>query len=141
MIALSLMRGGSELVANRQSPPLRRDLRRRPGLCSVISMAAPYPDVLGDAFERARNMDASLNERLEYFADTVRAFNSSFADGVDRLVSGLKEQSLVHRRSNPCPIDCSRCKLAPLTCNRSCRRRADGPARLPTSEKLLTSHA
>ena len=37
--------------------------------------------------------------------------------------------SLVHRRPNPCPIDCSRCKLAPLICHRSCRGRADGPAR------------
>jgi hypothetical protein len=107
----------------------------------IWAMAAPYPDVLRDAFERARNMDASLNERLEYFADTVRAFNSSFADGVDRLVSGLKEPSLVHRRPNPCPIDCSRCKLAPLICHRSCRGRADGPARPPTSEKLLSLHA
>jgi len=34
-------------------------------------MAVPYPDAVRNAFKRARNMDGSLNERLEYFAKAV----------------------------------------------------------------------
>ncbi len=54
-------------------------------------MAAPYPNVLQDAFAQASIMDASLNERLQYFAAAVRTFNASFADAVDRLLDNLKK--------------------------------------------------
>ena len=54
-------------------------------------MAAPYPNVLQDAFAQANIMDASLNERLRYFAGAVRTFNAAFADAVDRLIDNLKK--------------------------------------------------
>ena len=69
----------------------------------TFSMAVPYPDVLRDAFRRARNMDASLNERLEYFAEAVRSFNASFADAVDDLVARLKKHAA--GQSAPAPGD------------------------------------
>jgi hypothetical protein len=54
-------------------------------------MVAPYPDVLQDAFRQARDADASLNERLEQFAEAVRSFSASFADAVDRLIARLRQ--------------------------------------------------
>jgi peroxiredoxin len=42
------------------------------------------------AFERARDMDVSLAQRLDYVADAVRSLSGEFADGVDRLVGRLK---------------------------------------------------
>lgn len=42
-------------------------------------------------FARCRDMDASLAERLSSFADIVRAKAPQFAEGVDRLVTRLKE--------------------------------------------------
>ena len=54
-------------------------------------MVAPYPDVLQDAFRQARDADASLNERLEHFAEAVRSFSASFADAVDRLIARLRQ--------------------------------------------------
>ncbi len=54
-------------------------------------MVVTYPNVLQDALQHARNMDASLIERLEYFADAVRSFNASFADAVERLIARLKQ--------------------------------------------------
>ena len=56
-----------------------------------FSMVAPYPDVLQDAFRQARDADASLNERLEHFAEAVRSFSASFADAVDRLIARLRQ--------------------------------------------------
>ena len=66
-------------------------------------MAAPYPNVLQDAFAQASVMDASLNERLAYFAGAVRAFNASFADAVDRLINNLKERGA--GQNAPAPAD------------------------------------
>jgi len=54
-------------------------------------MVPPYPDVLQDAFRQARDADASLNERLEYFAEAVRSFSATFADAVDRLIARLRQ--------------------------------------------------
>lgn len=51
-----------------------------------------FAEVLEDAFEQISRMDASLNERLQAFADTVRKLNPTFAEGVDRLVARLKEK-------------------------------------------------
>jgi peroxiredoxin len=52
----------------------------------------PLADVLDEAFERCRTMDASLNERLGAFADIVRKSDKTFADAVDRLVARLQEK-------------------------------------------------
>lgn len=44
-----------------------------------------------EAFQRCRDMDASLNERLAAFADAVRTLDASFAAAVDRLIARLQE--------------------------------------------------
>jgi peroxiredoxin len=45
--------------------------------------------ILEEAFERARDMDAALSVRLESFADSVRIASPDFAEVVDRLVARL----------------------------------------------------
>jgi len=52
----------------------------------------PLADVLDEAFEQCRAMDASLNERLGAFADIVRKTDKTFAEAVDRLVARLQEK-------------------------------------------------
>ena len=49
-------------------------------------MAVPYPDAVRNAFRRARNMDGSLDERLEYFAKAVPLPHAHrrFASGIER---------------------------------------------------------
>jgi peroxiredoxin len=49
-------------------------------------------DILNEAFEQCRGMDASLNERLGAFADAVRKIDQTFAEAVDRLVARLQEK-------------------------------------------------
>lgn len=44
-----------------------------------------------EAFARARNMEAPLNEQLQVVADAVRALNPTFAEAVDRFVMRLQE--------------------------------------------------
>ncbi len=51
-----------------------------------------FAEILDEAFEQSCRMDASLNERLQAFADTVRQLNPAFAEAVDRLVARLKEK-------------------------------------------------
>ena len=50
-----------------------------------------FAEILDEAFEQCSRMDASLNQRLQAFADTVRKLNPTFAEGVDRLVARLLE--------------------------------------------------
>jgi peroxiredoxin len=45
--------------------------------------------ILDEAFERSRDLDAPLSVRLESFADSVRIASSVFAEVVDRLVARL----------------------------------------------------
>jgi peroxiredoxin len=45
--------------------------------------------ILEEAFERARDLDAPLSVRLESFADSVRIASPAFAEEVDRLVARL----------------------------------------------------
>jgi peroxiredoxin len=52
----------------------------------------PLAEVLDEAFEQCRTMDASLNERLGAFADIVRKVDKTFAEAVDRLVARLQEK-------------------------------------------------
>jgi peroxiredoxin len=51
----------------------------------------PLTVAIEDAIEHARNMDASINERLKLVADEVRALNPRFADAVERLIARLTE--------------------------------------------------
>jgi peroxiredoxin len=53
--------------------------------------AGTFAEILNEAFEHCCSLDASLGERLQAFADTVRELNPPFADGVDRLVNRLRE--------------------------------------------------
>jgi peroxiredoxin len=48
-------------------------------------------EALEEAFVQARDMDASLPERLQAFADAVRELGPHFQDAVDRLVARLRE--------------------------------------------------
>ncbi len=48
-------------------------------------------DRIRGAFLECRNMDASLGERLNAFAASVRAISAPFADAVDRLVDRLQQ--------------------------------------------------
>jgi peroxiredoxin len=45
--------------------------------------------ILEEAFEHARDLDAPLSARLEAFADSVRRASPEFAEAVDRLVARL----------------------------------------------------
>jgi peroxiredoxin len=45
---------------------------------------------LEDAFQCARHMDASLNDRLQSIAESVRNLSPPFADAVDRLIGRLQ---------------------------------------------------
>ena len=47
-------------------------------------------DALHEAYVQARDMDASLGERLQAFADAVRRLGPHFQEAVDRLVARLK---------------------------------------------------
>ena len=51
----------------------------------------PLAEALEEAFRNCRDMDVSLNERLDTFADSVRTLSPTFADAVDRLVARLKQ--------------------------------------------------
>jgi peroxiredoxin len=51
----------------------------------------PLAEVLEEAFEHCRDLDAPLNAQLEAFADIVRTLNTSFAETVDRLVLRLQK--------------------------------------------------
>ena len=48
-------------------------------------------DAVRDAFLESREMDASLGDRLDAFADSMRRIDPSFADAVDRLVGRLQQ--------------------------------------------------
>jgi peroxiredoxin len=48
-------------------------------------------EALEEAFIRARDLDASLPERLQAFADAVRQLGPHFQDAVDRLVARLRQ--------------------------------------------------
>ena len=48
---------------------------------------------LRQAFEQARELDGSMNERLDIFADATRALHPTSAAIVDRLVARLKEHN------------------------------------------------
>src|SRR6266487_2376634 len=52
-------------------------------------MTSPQIAALADAFERCRDLDAPLNERLDAYSIAVRKLIPPYADAVDRLVARL----------------------------------------------------
>jgi peroxiredoxin len=54
-------------------------------------MSKSLAEELEDAFERCRSMDASLSERLQALAESVRQLSPPFAETVDRLISRLQQ--------------------------------------------------
>jgi peroxiredoxin len=58
-------------------------------------------EALEEAFVRARDMDASLPERLQAFADAVRELGPQFQDAVDRLVARLRENEVGENAPKP----------------------------------------
>jgi peroxiredoxin len=50
----------------------------------------PLAEALEEAFQRCRDLDASLSERLDSLANAVRTLSPPFADAVDRLVTRLQ---------------------------------------------------
>ncbi len=53
--------------------------------------ARPLAELLNEAFVQCRDMDASLAERLQAFADAVKRFGPNFQVAVDQLVTRLKK--------------------------------------------------
>jgi peroxiredoxin len=51
----------------------------------------PLAEALEETFQRCRDMEASLGERLDSFAQAVRRLSPPFADAVDRLVTRLQQ--------------------------------------------------
>ena len=58
-------------------------------------------EALHEAYVEARDMDASLAERLQAFADAVRRLGPHFQEAVDRLVTRLKEQKVGETAPKP----------------------------------------
>jgi len=54
-------------------------------------MNSPLADAIQAAFRDCRDMDASLGERLDAFAASVRMISAPFAEAVDRLVDRLEK--------------------------------------------------
>ena len=58
-------------------------------------------DALHEAYVQARDLDASLGERLQAFADAVRRLGPHFQEAVDKLVTRLKEQGVGETAPKP----------------------------------------
>ena len=54
----------------------------------------PLSQLLEEAFVQCRDMDASLAERLQAFADAVSRLGPNFQEAVDRLIARLKEHDV-----------------------------------------------
>ena len=61
----------------------------------------PLSQLLDEAFVQCRDMDASLSERLQAFADAVRRYGPQFQDAVDRLVERLKQHDVGENAPKP----------------------------------------
>ena len=57
--------------------------------------------LLEEAFVQSRDMDASLAERLQAFADAVRRFGPQFQKAVDDLVDRLKQHDIGENAPKP----------------------------------------
>jgi peroxiredoxin len=56
--------------------------------------AKSFAEILDEATDRARDLDAPLNVRLQTVADEVRRLSPAFADIVDRMVSRLADNGV-----------------------------------------------
>jgi peroxiredoxin len=54
----------------------------------------PLAEALEETFQRCRDMDASLSDRLDSLANAVRTLSPPFADAVDRLVTRLQQSGV-----------------------------------------------
>ena len=61
----------------------------------------PLSQLLEEAFVQSRDMDASLAERLQAFADAVRRFGPNFQEAVDVLVERLKQHDVGENAPKP----------------------------------------
>jgi peroxiredoxin len=61
----------------------------------------PLSVLLEEAFVACRDMDASLAERLQAFADAVRRLGPNFQDAVDKLVARLKQHDVGENAPKP----------------------------------------
>jgi peroxiredoxin len=61
----------------------------------------PLSEALEEVFIQSCDMDASLAERLQAFADGVRRLGPHFQDAVDRLVSRLREHDVGENAPRP----------------------------------------
>jgi peroxiredoxin len=61
----------------------------------------PLAELLDEAFVECRDMDASLAERLQAFADAVRSFGPIFQSSVDDLVARLKAHEVGENAPKP----------------------------------------
>jgi peroxiredoxin len=61
----------------------------------------PLSVLLEEAFVQCRDMDASLAERLQAFADAVRRLGPHFQDAVDQLVDRLKQHDVGENAPKP----------------------------------------
>ena len=61
----------------------------------------PLSEQLEEAFIRCRDMDASLAERLQAFAEAVRSFGPIFQSSVDDLVARLREHDVGENAPKP----------------------------------------
>ena len=71
----------------------------RQGEGSLRMTSKPLSEALEEAFIQSRNMDASLAERLQAFADAVSRLGPHFQAAVDQLVSRLREHERRRERS------------------------------------------
>ena len=63
--------------------------------------AKPLAQALEEAFVQCRDMDASLAERLQAFADVVTWLGPEFQDAVDRLIARLKAHGVGENAPRP----------------------------------------
>ena len=68
----------------------------------------PLSQLLEEAFVQCRDMDASLAERLQAFAEAVRRFGPQFQYAVDGLVDRLRQ----HDVGENAPSQASRCRTS-----------------------------
>jgi hypothetical protein len=61
----------------------------------------PLSVLLEEAFVECRDMDASLADRLQAFADAVRRLGPDFQEAVDKLVTRLKEHDVGENAPKP----------------------------------------
>ena len=61
----------------------------------------PLSQLLEEAFVQCRDMDASLAERLQAFANAVRRFGPQFQDAVDHLVERLRQHEVGENAPKP----------------------------------------